>query len=83
MKSRRRIVHPKARDYADFPERDYSRDLRPAKWGPTRHFVCSIPQEMSALCQKQTSGCFYSIPLSALAEERRWTGKAKCFRRVV
>jgi hypothetical protein len=34
-KSRRRIAFPKAQDHADcgFQRSDYSRDLRPAKWG--------------------------------------------------
>jgi hypothetical protein len=34
MKSRRRIAFLKAQDYAN-GSGDYSRDLRPAKWGPT------------------------------------------------
>jgi hypothetical protein len=54
-KSRRRIAHPKAEDYADF-QRDYSRDLRSVEWGSGVSLRCSnLKPFMSALGQKQTS----------------------------
>ena len=66
MKLRRRIAGPLPR-YADdgFQRRDYSRDLRPAKWGSTVILRGNNPQDrMSALGQKQT---FRNVqPMSAL-----------------
>jgi len=52
MKSRRRIAFTKA---GTTPNRtDYSRDLRPAEWGPNVILRGNNPQDrMSALGQKQ------------------------------
>jgi hypothetical protein len=51
MKSRRRIAFPTAGYCADFG-RDYSRVLRPAKWGPTVILHSNNPEDrMSALGQ--------------------------------
>src|SRR5215469_18903806 len=54
MKSRRRIAFPTAGSCADFGC-DYSRVLRPAKWGPTVILRGNNPHDrMSALGQKRT-----------------------------
>jgi hypothetical protein len=51
---RRRIAHPKA-ELRRFSKRDYSRDLRPAKWGFQVSLQGSSPKPlMSALGQNQT-----------------------------
>jgi hypothetical protein len=59
MKSRRRIVSPKAQNLPTVTcNKDYSRDLRPAKRGLGFSLQGSNPEPlgrvMSALCQKQT-----------------------------
>jgi hypothetical protein len=69
MKSRRRIASPqKAPDHANCMH-DYSRDLRPAKWGSGVSLHGSNPEPpMSALGQKQTSahvGVMSALPPKA------------------
>src|SRR6516164_453950 len=55
MRSRRRIIAPRLRSTPMLA--DYSRDLRPAKWGPTVNLHSNNSEPlMSALCQKRTFG---------------------------
>src|SRR5262249_34049012 len=65
LAERRRIAHPKGLGLRRFSKWDYSRDLRPAKWGSgvSLHSSNHKP-DMSALGQKQTSQ--YLQPMSAL-----------------
>jgi hypothetical protein len=64
MKSRRRIAFLKASDHANRID-DYSRDLRPTKWGSGVSLHGSNPDPlMSALGQKRTLKPF--CPMSAL-----------------
>ena len=79
MKSRRRIAFTKA---GTTPNRtDYSRDLRPAEWGPNVILRSNNPQDrMSALGHKRTFGSrhlmsqkrtlFSTIVMSALCQKR-------------
>jgi len=69
---RRRIAHPKAQDYADFQSWDYSRDLRPEKWGSGVSLHGSNPEPlMSAWVKSGLMHCSkfyrYSITWSACA----------------
>src|SRR5262250_1382469 len=51
-RERRRIAHPRLRTTPIF-KGDYSRDWRPAKWGPMINLRCKNPKPlMSALGQK-------------------------------
>src|SRR6516165_7106656 len=71
---------PKAQGCADYALewRDYSRDLRPAEWGPNVILRGNNPQDrMSALGQKQTSPHFQSMSaLPPIADIE--TPPAKC-----
>jgi len=62
---RRRIAHPKGLGLRRFSKLDYSRDLRPAKWGSAVILRSSNPEPlMSALGQKRTLDNV--APMSAL-----------------
>ena len=59
---RRRIAHPKGLGLRRFSKWDYSRDLRPAKWGLVIKLHSSNSElPVSALGQKRTLECFRAM----------------------
>jgi hypothetical protein len=68
MRSRRRIACPEAQDQASCID-DYSRDLRPAKWGSEASLHGNnVELFMSALGQKQTLAVAFRRLLKQVAE---------------
>jgi hypothetical protein len=80
MKSRRRIAFSKAQDSPIYDDCNYSRDLRPAKWGSEIKLRSNNSEPlMSALGQKQTLPSHFRISALLLKADMHQDRCDVCF----